>query len=81
MIVKASHALRSALYKVPESGIQLTPLPGKVPEKVEDLSHLVPLFPDWLKTMLFDGNLLIIDRLEYLDLPEEISTHLEVISR
>ncbi len=81
MIVKASKALRCAVYKVPNSGLQITPLPGKAPEKVEDLSHLVPMFPEWLKEMLLAGSLLIVDPQEYQDLPSEISTHLEVITR
>lgn len=91
MIVKVSKALRIAIFKVPSLGTPIsgtdsyredpaiTPLPGAFPEKVEDLSHLLPLIPEWFKVMLYDGNFIILDKQEYLDLDPEISAHLEVI--
>jgi hypothetical protein len=79
MIIKATNALRQTVYKVPVVSI-LTPLPGSHPEKVADLSHLIPMMPDWLNQILLDGNLIIVDRQEYYDLPYEIREHLEVLT-
>lgn len=69
MIVKASTELRQAVFK-----IQDLPLP------VADLSHLLHKMPEWLRSMLMDGQVLIVDRQEYYDLPAEVTAHLEIVS-
>lgn len=81
MIVRATYELRLAVFKVPSPDSELTSLPGSFPAKTEDLSHLLPIMPDWLKTMLINGSLLIVDQQEFYDLPSEISQHMEVITR
>lgn len=70
MIVRANYDLRAAVFKVANAPI--TP---------SDLSHLLPIMPDWLKTMLVNGSVLIIDKEDFESLPEEITPHLEVLSR
>jgi hypothetical protein len=79
MILRASDALRRTVYKVPEESA-IIPIPGSHPEKVVDLSNLIPIMPEWMNQLLLDGNLIIIDRQEYYDLPYEIREHLEVLT-
>ena len=71
MIVKASHSLRSAIFKVPNAPIAPNP----------DLSHLLPIMPDWLKQLLINGSVLVLDPEDYYCLPMEISEQLEVLNR
>lgn len=80
MIVKANDALRRAVFQVPDSGPKLSIHPGAFPEKRPDLTDIIPLIPEWLNAMLVDGNVIVIDRQEYLDLAPEIKEHLEVLS-
>lgn len=79
MIVKATDALRRAVFQVP-SGSKLVTHPGAFPEKQPDTSSIIPLIPEWLSAMLVDGSVIIVDKQEYLDLLPEIKEHLEVLS-
>ena len=80
MIVKATHALRRAVLHVPDSGLKFVSHPGAFPEKHPDLSNIISLIPEWLTAMLIDGNVIVLDSQEYLDLQPEIKEHLEVLS-
>lgn len=81
MIVKASNALRRTVFAAAASGgPKMIPIPGKA-EVRQDLPELIPLIPDWLRLMLIDGSVLVMDREEYYDLPVEVQAELEVYSR
>lgn len=80
MIVRASHALRRTVLGVFPNDPKMIPIPGKT-EVRPDLPELLPLIPDWLRTMMEDGSVLVMDREEYNGLPVEIQAELEVYSR
>ena len=77
MIIKASDALRKAVFKVPQDWPRFVSPPGAFPQAQEDLSHLLIIMPNWLKEMLHNGQYLVIDRQEWMDLPYEIKIHME----
>jgi len=79
MILKASDALRRLIFQVKSSGPEMTIHPGAFPEKQPDMSNIPPI-PEWLRAMLLDGSVMVVDPQEYTDLPPEIKAYLEVLS-
>jgi hypothetical protein len=73
MIVRASDMLRRVAFQVED---KIIPPPDKAPQ---NLNHLLPLMPEWLKELLIIGNVLIISREDWYELSPEITTHMEVL--
>jgi len=65
MIIKITHELQQALRGIPT--------------KDEELSRLLPLLPDWLPGLAERGQVIIMERTDYEQIPAEAWAYFQVI--
>lgn len=78
MIIKVSDALRVLVVTPRDKYLSALEHPLFSAPR-ENLSHLADLVPGWLSTLVEDGSFIVIEPLEYEELPDELREHIEVV--